>query len=215
MSEAQAALPPRLGGSLCLDFVNTIRPRAGEERREYLPGYLSLVRWAASVGILDQAQQQRLRKDAARRRADAGATLAAAVDLREAVYRVFAAVAQGSAPAAADLAALQRAYADALRHARIVAAGGELRWAWDEEGLDLDRMLWPVARSAAELATSGQLGRVRQCPVAEGGCGWLFLDTTRNGTRRWCSMQDCGGRAKARRQYARRRAASARAGGAA
>jgi predicted RNA-binding Zn ribbon-like protein len=94
-----------------------------------------------------------------------------------------------------------------MGHARIVPDGGELRWAWDEADQALDAMVWPVARSAAELATSGQLHRIKECPFHEGGCGWLFLDGTKNAIRRWCSMQDCGGRAKARRQYARRRAA--------
>lgn len=82
-----------------------------------------------------------------------------------------------------------------------------MSWTWREDDEALERVLWPVARSAVELAVSGRLDRVKQCPVPDGGCGWLFLDTTKNGIRRWCSMQGCGGRAKARRQYARRQAA--------
>ena len=80
-------------------------------------------------------------------------------------------------------------------------------WEWAKYDQDLDRPLWPVARTAADLLTSGRLDRVRECPGAD-GCGWLFYDTSKNGSRRWCSMEGCGNVAKARRLYARRRAAS-------
>ena len=90
-------------------------------------------------------------------------------------------------------------------HARIVSTKEGFKWDWSEE-LALDRMLWFIARSAADLLTSGNLDRVRQCGDEE--CGWLFIDTTKNRSRRWCDMTDCGNRAKARRHYSRLRASS-------
>jgi predicted RNA-binding Zn ribbon-like protein len=206
---SRPGLPPLFGGSLCLDFANTVEPRWGDDRRDYLLAYSDLARWGRHVGILTSAQEQRLLEAAARRPRAAEATAGAAIGLREGIYRAFAAVAGQRQPAAADLALLQQAYAEAARHARIVPAAGSLTWAWDEAAVALDRVLWPVARSAVELALSGRLERVKQCPVPAGGCGWLFFDATKNSTRRWCSMRDCGGRVKARRQYARRRAARA------
>jgi predicted RNA-binding Zn ribbon-like protein len=200
-------LPQRIGGSPCLDFANTLEPRVGADRREYLNGYSDLVRWARDAAILNGDRERRLLEAAARRATAAGAAVAAAIELREAIYGVFEAVAQRRVPAVADLAVLEQAYAEATRHARIVPEGAGLSWTWREDDEALERVLWPVARSAVELAVSGRLDRVKQCPVPDGGCGWLFLDTTKNGIRRWCSMQGCGGRAKARRQYARRQAA--------
>jgi predicted RNA-binding Zn ribbon-like protein len=81
-------------------------------------------------------------------------------------------------------------------------------WAWRLEPVpDLRLPLLHVALSAAELLTSPQLPRVKACPLPEGGCGWLFLDETKNGTRRWCSMAHCGARAKNRRFAAKARRA--------
>lgn len=71
-------------------------------------------------------------------------------------------------------------------------------------------MVWPIAVSAVELALSEHLGRVRRCPGDDGRCGWLFVDLSKSGTRRWCSMRTCGSRLKSRRQVERLRLAHAR-----
>ena len=82
----------------------------------------------------------------------------------------------------------------------IVRVGERFAWDWTPENA-LDRVLWPVVRDAAELLSGEDLDRVGRC--ADANCGWLFLDTSRNHSRRWCSMKDCGNRAKARRHYQR------------
>ena len=94
-----------------------------------------------------------------------------------------------------------------MARSQLVAVEGGYTWVWDEGGRALDSMLWPVARSAADLLTSGELQAVRQC--AGRACGWLFLDTSRNRTRRWCDMSVCGNRAKARRHHERLRSGAA------
>ena len=128
-----------------------------------------------------------------------------AVILREALYRVFSAVAAGAAGPAADLATLNEALADGFGHVRLAPDGDGYRWGWQIDPPALDRMLWPVLRSAVELLTSDQLDRVKECPgLAD--CGWLFFDSSKNGSRRWCSMEGCGNRAKGRRHYQRTRA---------
>jgi predicted RNA-binding Zn ribbon-like protein len=195
------------GGLLCLDFANTLEPRAAEPVRDWLGGYADLVAWARHAGALDSATAERLLALAAARPAAAEASFAAAIELREATYRAFAAVAEGATPAAADLAVLQRTYAEAMRHARLLPDPGsdQLAWAWEEDEA-LDRAWWPMARSAVELATAGPLDRVKRCRP---GCGFLFVDASKNRIRRWCSMEECGGQTKARRQTARRRAARA------
>jgi predicted RNA-binding Zn ribbon-like protein len=210
MADDAAAGATRLrelyGGRLCLDFANTLEPREARPQHENLRGYADLVRWARHAGGLDDAQAERLLRVAATRQAAARASLAKAVTLREAIYRVFAAIAKGGTPAVADLDRLQRAYAEAMGHARLLPAPGTLAWGWEDDALD--RAWWPVAHSAVELATAGPLDRVKQC-AGPSGCGFLFFDTSKNRVRRWCSMGECGNEVKASRQTARRRAARA------
>ena len=110
-----------------------------------------------------------------------------------------AAIAKGRSPDADDVRALNGALSTAFAHLRVATSTGGFAWEWAEGDQPLERMLWPVVRSAAELLTSDKLSLVKQCA----GCGWLFVDRSRNHSRRWCDMRYCGNRAKARRFYAR------------
>ena len=121
--------------------------------------------------------------------------------LRELLYRVLLAHGSGALPAPADLEELNRALAEALARRRLTARGAALAWTWDAREMSLDRPLWPILESAAELLTSERGTRVRQC--ASDTCGWMFLDRSPAGRRRWCDMKSCGNRAKARRHYQR------------
>ena len=202
-SVSPAATLKLLGGRLCLDFANTADWHKTAHPEERLHTYRDLVHWARHAGAIPHDAVGPLLAEAARRPQEAAAALESAITLREAIYRIFVAVAEGAAAARADLATLNAALATALAHARLEATSGGYAWGWAASA-SLDRPLWPVARSAAELLTSPELGRVRQC--ADAGCGWLFLDGSRNRSRRWCDMRDCGNRAKARRHYQRWRA---------
>ena len=199
-------LPRLLGERLCLDFANTVEGPISQHPAEFLRSYADLARWGWHVGVLAEAEAGQLAAEAERHPADAAQVFGRALELRDAIYRVFRAVARGEAPPQPELDLVREEYLTALGRARLVAREGGYGWAWDDDPGALDRVLWPVARSAVELLTSAELGRVKECPGA-GDCGWLFLDTTKNGTRRWCSMEGCGSRIKMRRQYARRRAA--------
>jgi predicted RNA-binding Zn ribbon-like protein len=192
------------GGVLCLDFANTVSDRPEPRPVEHLNRYADLVSWGRQVGVLADDRARRLLDAAVRHPDQAEAVLARAVALREAIYRIFLAVANDLAPAKGDLAALNDALADALSRARVVPGGGGFAWGWADDMAALDSMLWPVARSAADLLTSGDLGVVRVCPGSD--CRWLFADRSRNGSRRWCDMKVCGNRAKARRFQQRKRA---------
>ena len=193
-----------LGGRLCLDFVNTIEPRHGDRSQEFLTTYADLVAWAAHAGAVTEDDVRPLLERAKRTPAVAAATLATALELRQQLYRLFSGIGAGQPPDRSALAAVNRALAAASPHAQIIADGpGHFRWEWSE-ARDLDRVWWPVTRSAAELLVSGHLDRLRECPGPD-GCGWLFYDTSRNGRRRWCSMEGCGNRAKGQRHYQRLR----------
>jgi predicted RNA-binding Zn ribbon-like protein len=191
-----------LGGSACLDFVNTVDWRDSEAPTDDLPNYAAVVAWSRRAGALSDRDGARLLVAAARRPEEAAATFRRAIELREAIYRLVLAATTGLSPAPRDAAILNRALRDALAHLRIVATGSMYAWDWADDEHALDRMLWPVAYTAASLLTSAELHRVRKCAGAR--CGWLFLDTSKNQSRRWCNMQSCGNRAKARRHYHRR-----------
>lgn len=196
----------RVGGSLCLDFVNTRTSHFDPAAREYLAGYADLVEWLAGCeGGLDARTATRLAVVARAHPRRAAAAFAHARSVRDLLQRVFAARARGRAPAPADLEALDHEAAAALAHRRL-EPGAHWHWRWDDDDA-LERPLWQVLASAVELLFDGEPTRLKQCPAPD-GCGWLFHDTSKNRTRRWCSMRMCGNGAKARRFQRRRRDAN-------
>jgi predicted RNA-binding Zn ribbon-like protein len=207
-SAARIAKLELVGGRVCLDFVNTVDPRVGGKPRDYLASYADLVRWAEHAHLLAPDQVATLLDATARRPKDARTVFARAIALRESLYRVFSAIAARKVPDPSDLAALQAAYVEELAQASLVPASGGLAWRWPAGTDALGQILWPIVRSAIELATSPDVQRVKECPGL-GDCGWLFLDTSKSGRRRWCSMESCGSRAKMRTYYARTRTQAA------
>ena len=129
-------------------------------------------------------------------------SLSRAIALREALYRLFSQAGSRRRPAREDLGVLQAEVTGALAHFRVAWSPAGFGWEWDQARPGLDRVLWPVAWSAAELLVQGPLERIRECP-GQDTCGWLFLDVSKNASRRWCDMRVCGNRAKARRHYER------------
>ena len=183
-----------------MDFTNTVGGRMSAEPNERLTSYLELVAWARHAGILTPEKAEQLIVHASRQPDAAEAVLRRAIDLREALYRIFSVSAVALPPRETDLNALNDVLPAAMSRLRLERGATACSWIWAEDG-ELDQMLWPIARSAAELLTSGELQRVREC--AGDSCNWLFLDMSKNRSRRWCDMNDCGNRAKARRHYQR------------
>jgi predicted RNA-binding Zn ribbon-like protein len=201
-SSARIAELELVGGRVCLDFVNTVDPRVGDKPQDYIGSFADLVRWAAHAQLLRPDQVSALPDAAARRPKNAQAVFERAIALRETLYRIFSAIVARQVPDSADLAALHTAYVESQAHASLVPASGGLVWRWPSGTDALDQMLWPIVRSAVELATLPDGRRLKECPGL-GDCGWLFLDTSKSGRRRWCSMESCGSRAKMRTYYAR------------
>ena len=189
------------GGRLCLDFVNTLSGTRAEPK-ERLTAYADLVAWARQAGVLSEREAQRLSQLAKRRPDDAGGVRADAVRLREAMFRIFCGAAECRAQRPADMNILNTMLGRALGQVRLEATPGGCVRAWAGGAEALDRMLWPVLRSAMDLLTSDEeRERIHKCESPT--CDWLFLDTSRNHSRRWCDMKTCGNRAKAHRYYAR------------
>jgi len=160
------------------------------------------VAWGRHSGSIGAAQDERLREAAHDDPAEAGRVLARATRLREACYSIFARAAEGRPPTADDLDTLHGELTSAMPHIRVNRSGDGFSWGWEDARPGLDQVLWPVTWSAADLLVRGPVERIRECPGA-GTCGWLFLDVSKNASRRWCQMSSCGNRAKARRHYAR------------
>jgi predicted RNA-binding Zn ribbon-like protein len=182
-------------GELSLAFANTLEGRsANPPARDRLNAYPDLLAFSRQAGALDDALAAQLSATATRQPAAAAAALERAVAVREALYRLYSAIAADETPAAADLDVLNGAHAAASAHGRVVLHGEHFDWTWDSAADELDRPLWPIVGAAVDLLLEGDLSRVRQCAAHD--CAWLFLDTSRNHSRRWCSMSSCGNRAK-------------------
>jgi predicted RNA-binding Zn ribbon-like protein len=201
------------GGVPCLDFVNTLAWRLTDRPVEYLGSYEDLLAWGRQAGLLAPEETEVLSGWAATDSEEARATLSRAVDLREAVHRVLSAAIAGEPQDEGTLSTLNRELSEALSRLRVAPAAGDAHvWTWERggeasDGPPLERPLWPVARSAAELLTSSaKLSRVKVCGGE--GCGWMFLDESRNASRRWCDSRDCGNRERVRKYLSRKKRAS-------
>jgi predicted RNA-binding Zn ribbon-like protein len=216
MAESLAGTMKLVGGELCLDFVNTVGGRIPEGAgsagsaviADKLGAYSDLVAWSRHARSMGETDARRLLRLAEGRPREAADVLGRARLFRESLHRTLRRLMLGRRPDPADLARVNDEVAAARKREVLAPARDGLRWDWPEPGGRLDSPLWPVGRSAAGLLTSGDLSRLRQC----GGerCGWLFLDRSRNRSRQWCTMEDCGNVSKVRR-FRRRHAAGGRA----
>jgi predicted RNA-binding Zn ribbon-like protein len=184
-----------VGGALCLDFVNTVGGHREGEPKETLETYADLVDWAVAGEVLTKSGSQQIKDLARANEARAARVLADAKRLRETIYEVFVAVADQRKAPAAEVAALSAAMSEAHANLQLRASGSGYQLVWPTPA-DLRAPLWPVVKSAVDLLVSGET-RLREC--ASDTCGWLFVDESKNHSRRWCSMRDCGNRAKVRR----------------
>jgi predicted RNA-binding Zn ribbon-like protein len=209
-----------VGGHLCLDFVNTVGGRipsgggatGSRVLADKLAGYPDLLAWSRHTRAVGAVDAGRLAHRADGEPREAAAVLDRALALREALHRTLRSLMSGRRPAPEDLLLLNTEIAAARGREVLTADAHGLRWEWPDAGHGLDSLLWPISRAAAALLTSGDLSRLRQC----GGerCGWLFLDRSRNRSRQWCTMADCGNVSKVRRfrQKQRGRSPSRRTG---
>jgi len=187
---------------LCVDFVNTVDWRTDPVRRqELLHTHQDLIRWSQRHGMISESAERKLARRADHHPRVAGQIFDRSLALRDAIYRVLSAVAAEREAGRPDLDIISREAQHAAQHLRLKQSDGDFQWEWAGDDDALERLLWPIVRSATDLLTSDQLARVREC---EGpGCGWIILDTTRNRSKRWCNMQSCGNRAKVKRFYQR------------
>ena len=209
LHERSASKINLIGGRLCLDFVNSMGARrtgpAGEMviREEKLNDYFDLVAWAHHAGAITEAEAKALTKEALQHPSDAARILRIGLRLREALFSVLKHIVAGQTTDRNDLAVLNEELQIAQGPRQIAATAKGFEWTWNTSRPALDKILWLVSESAAELLTTGDLSRLRQCGGDD--CGWIFEDSTRNRSRHWCDMRDCGNRDHVRRFRHRQR----------
>ena len=189
-------------GDLSLDFANTKNWHASAAPEEYLHSYADLLDWGEQAGLVTHESVIRLNQFANERPEESQTTYDLAIQIRETIYRIFSHRYAGEPIPEADLALLNSVVRQAMSHLKLTTQGSEFQWEWIPEIEGADLILWSVARAAAALLTSDKVSRVRECED-DRGCGYLFIDQSKNHSRRWCSMESCGNRAKARRHYSR------------
>ena len=183
-----------VAGNLALDFANLVHNHGSKDPEDDLKTLDDLIGWSRQAGLLSDRQCSLLGK---RKSGQVRADFERAVALRESVYGVFSRIALGQSVRPEALQLLNRHFREAMAEASLQNAGKRFEVTWDDRGASLQRVWGEITRSAVSLLTSDRLHRVRQC--AGQNCTWLFLDTSRNGMRRWCDMQACGNRFKVQR----------------
>ena len=208
--------PPffELLGNVCLDFINTLDDRPSGEPKELLKNYYDLARFGEDAGILTPEQVDFFYERVHLMPDEAEEALRRAINLREALHAIFSALMNKQPAPQLAMDRLNANLHDAALHSRLVQpknvqskmpqVEGRLEWRFDDLTSSFNAMLWPIARAAADLLASPDVALVRACSSPT--CQWLFLDTSKNHHRRWCSMKQCGNRAKVRKFYAKKKA---------
>jgi predicted RNA-binding Zn ribbon-like protein len=205
-TEPERRQPPKfelVGGNVCLDFVNTLDNRSSAQPKELLKNYYELARFGEDTGILTPAQLDFFYERVHLAPDETKEAMRRAINLRESLYAIFVAVLNKQKAPQLAMDRLNANLHNVAQHSRLVQSQGRLEWRFDEMTSAYDAMLWPIARAAADLLASSDVAQVRACSSPT--CQWLFLDTSKNHHRRWCSMKQCGNRAKARKFYARKK----------
>lgn len=191
-----------IAGELCLDFINTLDNRPVPERRkELLCSYEDLADWAAQAGAIDAALRSALIREAEADPVTANAVLTRALQLRESLYRILKTRLAGRRIDEPDRRAFSTTLGEALSHLQLRPTRSGFRLDWTKEPVNLEMVWWPIAKSAGQLLTSDDLARVRECGANT--CRWMFVDRSKNHSRRWCDMKVCGNRTKVRKFYRR------------
>jgi predicted RNA-binding Zn ribbon-like protein len=193
-----------IAGDLSLDFANTLNGHMRPGGHEYLHDYQDLILWCRHADLLSNPETRRLMEHAQAKESQARETFRRSLALREGIFRTFHAVARGRAPAPGDIAILNASWQEGQRHTCIVRRGSKFSLLWDDDPI-LARIPRALSAAAIRMLASDKIGLVRVC--AGDDCDWLFLDDSRNHLRRWCSMDECGNRAKMRRRSLRGRGA--------
>ncbi|RAV99983.1 CGNR zinc finger domain-containing protein [Pseudochryseolinea flava] len=188
------------GGLHAFDFINTVNTRHGEPVFEYLNTFEDLLSWSGKAGILRPKQLQWLRQEAGLRPKVAAVKLREAIAVRENLCLLFSSIANGKVPDASVASNFNDRLSVAFKNLNVRFRSAAVDIHLHREEISFDEPLNLIMKSAFDVLTEGDFHRIKECPR----CGWIFLDTSKNGKRRWCNMNVCGSREKALEYYYRK-----------
>lgn len=188
-----------LGGNLALDFANTESGRGGAQHLNHIQSAADVVTWARHADVINDttATQARLMD-----RHEQDELFVEGKALRQAIYEINSTLAAGKSPQSEATQTLGRAHGKTLQSATLAPRGGKYSWTWGPDAKLVDVVLGPIAQAAVALLTQSDHKRIKQCQGKH--CGWLFCDSSKNNSRRWCDMSVCGNRSKIRALRKRR-----------
>jgi predicted RNA-binding Zn ribbon-like protein len=181
-----------IGGNLALDFVNTVGNRLGTPR-DYFVSQAEFTRWARRAGLIGKKETIAFQGSAWRR----------ILEIREELYQLFKPLAENKSLSSIAIERLNTRLAEVASKRQLLVTKREFTLIWRTEADDPDRILGPILYAAVDLLMAGSFRRIGEC--ADQNCGWLFLDRSQRGKRKWCSMTDCGNRNKVHRYYQRKK----------
>jgi predicted RNA-binding Zn ribbon-like protein len=191
-------------GHLVLDFVNTLEWRNSSNPHESLYSFEDFIEWAHQGGVLSESDIETIATENKGTSDGTKSSLAHMLGFRERLYRIFSSASAGLSPTIEDLENLNESISMSRSHTKLEWDGDKFNWGWRPESNLVERLLWVITQDAVDLLTSDLLIRVGEC-ADDRGCGYLFVDTSKNRSRKWCSMEACGNRAKARKHYQRKK----------
>lgn len=195
-----------VGGRLCVDFVNTVGGRITQNENnildykiitDKLESFTDLADWAKAVGILNDVSAKKINLFAVHNDKSAKKILERSLQLRESLYKIFVSLIEGSIPPEHDINLLNNECSASRERQKLFYDSNKFNWTFEASSDDPEIIIMNISLSASEFLVEENLMRLKQC----GGenCGWLFYDTSKNGSRQWCDMKDCGNVAKVRR----------------
>jgi predicted RNA-binding Zn ribbon-like protein len=195
-----------IGGRLCLDFVNSVGGRTEQDNinfpeniilKDKLENFNDLAAWSKETGIIPESDRKKLIDLNALKAKETDSVFKKAIELREALFRILYNVINDKEPEESMIRILTREYSTANEKRKLIYLNHKFEWQFPKYPLGPDYIIWIIAESAAELLSSDLLSRIKMCRGEN--CGWLFLDNSKNKSRQWCDMKDCGNLAKVRR----------------
>ena len=184
-----------IANNLSLDLVNTVGYIASENPTEKLNSFSDLIEWSKQGKLIANDEAKRLSAETEKNVLEAQKVFRRVLRLRKSLYDICKSIINKEEISGKDLTVLNNELSRAMSKAEIFSQESELIWDWKKN--NLERILFLLTRTAAQLLTSSDLEKVKCCSGAS--CGWLFYDTSKNNRRQWCDMRDCGNLAKAKR----------------
>lgn len=189
------------GGCMCFDFVNTVHSRRQEPQHDYLTAYTDLLTLCARTETMPAKRLDTLKNFAKSNPQEANETLEEIIKYRELLYQLFTKVAAAKPIGREVLNQFNVLLSKSLSKIRLVADGVEVEKGWNESKINLKEPVWRIIKSGYDILMEQPQERIKECEA----CGWLFLDQSKNRSRRWCNMQTCGSAYKAKKYYHRKK----------